>query len=336
MLIHPKHQFIQRQTGLICNELLFGDRLIRVLYSSMRERAPIVFKALTSGLASEMLGMICFEKPLERLCTRNFMDGQIDFSECVEPREFYNTQKKVFQRQIRYWEKRPMSERDDEVVSPADSRVIVGTQNEISALFVKEKFFSFEELLGHDKTQWNLAFMSGEFVICRLTPEKYHYNHTPVSGEVVDFYEVSGSYHSCNPTALVEMVTPISKNRRVVTIIDTDVEHGTKIGLVAMIEVVALMVGDIVQEYCEDRYQNPKPINKGLFLKKGVPKSLFRPGSSTLVLLFQRGQIYFMDDLIRNRFRPGVESRFSLGFGQALAETDLDVRSPIARKRPND
>jgi phosphatidylserine decarboxylase len=229
-----------------------------------------------------------------------------------------------------------MSERDDEVVSPADSRVIVGTQNEISALFVKEKFFSFEELLGHDKTQWNLAFMSGEFVICRLTPEKYHYNHTPVSGEVVDFYEVSGSYHSCNPTALVEMVTPISKNRRVVTIIDTDVEHGTKIGLVAMIEVVALMVGDIVQEYCEDRYQNPKPINKGLFLKKGVPKSLFRPGSSTLVLLFQRGQIYFMDDLIRNRFRPGVESRFSLGFGQALAETDLDVRSPIARKRPND
>jgi phosphatidylserine decarboxylase len=43
------------------------------------------------------------------------------------------------------------------------------------------------------------------------------------------------------------MVRPYSKNKRVVTIIDTDVEGGTGIGLVAMIEVVALMIGDIVQ-----------------------------------------------------------------------------------------
>lgn len=229
-----------------------------------------------------------------------------------------------------------MSPGEDEVVSPADSRVIVGSQSESSILFVKEKFFSFEDLLGHDKNQWNSAFMLGEFIICRLTPEKYHYNHTPVSGKVVDFYQVSGSYHSCNPTAFIEMVTPLSQNRRSVTIIDTDVEHGTKIGLVAMIEVVALMVGDIVQGYCEDRYKNPEPITKGLFLRKGAPKSLFRPGSSTVVLLFQTEKIHFMDDLVRNRFRPGVESRFSLGFGQPLVETDLNVRSPIARKRPSD
>lgn len=54
--------------------------------------------------------------------------------------------------------------------------------------------------------------------------------------------------NSCNPGAVVSMVTPFSKNRRVVTVIDTDVPGGTGIGLVAM------MIGDIVQCYSTHGY----------------------------------------------------------------------------------
>jgi len=217
-----------------------------------------------------------------------------------------------------------------EVVSPADSRVIVGSVGETSVLFLKEKFFSFEELLGNDKQCWISAFEAGDFAVFRLTPDKYHYNHTPVAGRVIDFYEISGAYHSCNPSAVVKAVTPLSKNRRIVTILDTDVPDGTGVGLVAMLEVVALMIGDVVQAYSEDRYDNPRPITIGMFLKKGDPKSLYRPGSSTDVLLFQKGRIRFADDLVNNLGRPGIQSRYSVGFGRPLVETEVSVRSPIA------
>jgi phosphatidylserine decarboxylase len=97
-----------------------------------------------------------------------------------------------------------------------------------------------------------------------------------------------------------------------------------------MIEVVALMIGDIVQCYSEHRYDNPVPIRPGMFVRAGCPKSLYRPGSSTDVLIFQPGRVRFAEDLERNQLRCDVASRFSSGFGRPLAETDVQVRSLIA------
>jgi phosphatidylserine decarboxylase len=66
-----------------------------------------------------------------------------------------------------------------------------------------------------------------------------------------------------------------------------------------------------------------------MFLERGQPKSLYRPGSSTDVLLFQPGRVCFAPDLLVN-LRAQAESRFSIGFGQPLVETDIKVRSWIA------
>ena len=103
---------------------------------------------------------------------------------------------------------------------------------EHSALFLKGKLFTFEELIG--KAFWLEAFRDGDVAVFRLTPELYHYNHTPVAGRVADIYELAGEHHSCNPQAVVEVATPYSRNRRTVTIIDTDVSGGSGVGLVAM------------------------------------------------------------------------------------------------------
>ena len=128
-------------------------------------------------------------------------------------------------------------------------------------------------------------------------------NHTPVAARVVDIYESEGSYHSCHPEAVIALATPFSKNKRVVTVIDTDTGGGTGVGLVAMIEVVALMIGDIVQCYSETQYLDPHTVQRGMFLRKGCPKSLYRPGSSTTVLLFQENRVDFAPDLLRNLHR---------------------------------
>jgi phosphatidylserine decarboxylase len=209
----------------------------------------------------------------------------------------------------------------------------LGSFQETSTLVLKEKFFDYEELIGANKAEWLDAFTGGDFAVCRLTPEKYHYNHMPVTGMVRDFYENDGSYHSCNPAAVLTLATPYSKNKRIVTIVDTDVPGGTGVGLVAMIEVVALMIGDIAQRYSEERYHDPRDIQPGMFLQRGCPKSLFRPGSSTTVLLLQQNRVEFSGDLVRNRFRSDVESRYSFGLGRPLVETEVKVRSTIGRRK---
>ncbi|MFZ3045053.1 MAG: phosphatidylserine decarboxylase [Desulfatirhabdiaceae bacterium] len=326
------HQYIDRTTRTIQTETLLADDTIAWMYDRMRERSGPLFRALTSSRCSRLLGWLQYDlsrsMPLARL-ERFIRSMKIDRKEFVRDMESMHTLREIFERQIRYWDSRPMCDAQDVVVSPSDARMLVGSFSETSGLSIKDKFFDFDELLGLAHPQWRSIFRGGDFAVFRLTPEKYHYNHTPVSGFVADIYELAGQYHSCNPSATVQMVTPLSKNRRSVTILDTDGFNGTGVGFVAMIEIAALMIGDIVQCYSDVRYEAPKPVKVGMTVKKGQPKSLFRPGSSTTVLIFEKNRIRFSSDLRENRFRQDVCSRYSLGFDMSLVETDVQVRSKI-------
>lgn len=298
------HQFLRRGTGAVIDEHLFADRIVGFLYSAARERAPSLFRALTSQRASRLLGLANFDLPLSRRLAgsaRFLSRSGLNLDECLEAPRAFRTPRQLFERKIRYWECRPMASDPAIAVSPADSRVLVGSFDTCSAIFAKGKFFELEELLGPFKPHWLRAFRQGAFAVCRLTPELYHYNHTPVAGKVLDFYEIDGCYHSCNPAAVVAIATPYSKNRRTVTIIDTDVPGGTGIGLVAMVEIAALMIGGIIQCYSERRYDAPRPVEAGLLLQRGCPKSLYQPGSSTDVVIFQHRRTVFAPDLLRNQ-----------------------------------
>jgi phosphatidylserine decarboxylase len=332
------HQYVDRRSGRLCFERLYGDALVRWLYSEVRENAPALYRLMLSPRVSGLLGFINYDLPLGGAISGNqkfLRENGVNLEECIEPPEALNTMRKVFERRIRYWDCRPLPPERDAVVSPADARVLVGSFDETSALFLKGKFFDFEELLGRGKTDWLESFDGGDFAVFRLTPDKYHYNHTPVAGVVRDFYEVRGRRHACNPSAIVTEVTPYSKNTRTVTVIDTDVEGGAHVGLVAMIEVTALMIGEVLQCYSRERYDSPRPITVGMFVERGCPKSLYRPGSSADVLLFQRGRVTFDEDLIDNLRRHDAQSRFSQGFGRPLVETEVTARSRIALANSN-
>ena len=331
---NSKHQYIDRATGAVADEQLMANRIIRTLYSPKLENAPLLAKLASSGKMSQVLGYINYDNALSSRMSgmRRFLrQCGVDSRELVDDPTTLNTARKVFERKIKYWQFRPMPRAEHCVVCPADSRVMVGSLRETSGLFIKGKFFEFPELLGGKGSRWTRHFADGDFAVFRLTPEKYHYTHVPVTGEVADFYSVQGRYYSCNPNAAVRLLTPYSKNRRVVTVLDTDCEGGEQVGCVAMIEVVALMVGQIMQRYSENRYDNPQAVRKGLVLRRGAPKALFRPGSSTVVLLFEPGHVHFATDLVGNQRKEGVRSRYSAGFGIPVVETDVKVRSLLAR-----
>lgn len=328
------HQYIDRETDQVNTETLIADPLINRLYSRAKENPSLLFKAATSKRMSAILGFLNFDLQLNGYHRQNghrLKRMGLNLGECLDSPETLNTARKIFERRIRYWQCRPMPEAIDRIVSPADARMIVGSLDRHDSMFLKEKFFTFEELVGVDKPEWLEAFEGGDFAIFRLTPDKYHYNHAPVSGQVKEIYEIDGCCHSCNPGAVVSLVTPYSKNHRVVTIIDTDVPGGTRIGLVAMIEVVAMMIGDIVQCYSAHAYDDPIAILPGMFLERGCPKSLYRPGSSVDVLIFQNDRVAFSVDILANMFRQDVSSRYSLHFQSPLVETDVKVRSEIGR-----
>ncbi|OPY70050.1 MAG: Phosphatidylserine decarboxylase proenzyme [Syntrophorhabdaceae bacterium PtaU1.Bin034] len=330
-----EHQYIEGSTFALRTEYLYRDRVIRFIYSRVREDAPFLFRLLTSKRASSLIAFLNYDFFLSRRVSGIapfFKASAIDRNEWLDPPEMLDTPKKIFERKIRYWHCRPMPDQRNAVVSPADSRMLVGSLANRSALFLKDKFFELEELVA--RSEWVKAFEKADFAVFRLTPDKYHYNHMPVSGRVVDFYEISGAYHSCNPGAVVTVVTPYSKNARVVTIIDTEVTGGTGAGLVAVIEVVALMIGKVHQRYSEHRYEGARPVEVGMFLEKGCPKSLYEPGSSTDILLFQPGRVRFDTRIVTNMHRPMASSRFTEAFGKPLLETEVKVRSLIGLAQP--
>jgi phosphatidylserine decarboxylase len=327
------HQYIDRHTGRVHTETLVADRTIAFLYDTVRENAPAMFSLLISARVSALLGFLCFDLPLNSHIpdpARFLSQRRIPFREIFGPVNQLNTFRRFFERQIRFWECRPMSNDPKAVVSPADARILPGSFTDTPYLCIKEKLFRYEELTGMDRP-WHRTFRDGEYAVFRLTPDRYHYTHVPVSGRVKDVYEINGCFHSCNPGAVVQSVTPFSKNRRVVTVIDTDVPGGTGVGQVAMVEIVALMIGRIVACYSPDRYEPIIPVQPGMFIQKGQPRSLFRPGSSTVVLLFEKNRVRFCPDLLANTRRLDVTSRFSSRFGVPLVETDVNVRETIGK-----
>jgi phosphatidylserine decarboxylase len=327
------HQYIDRHTGRVHTETLVADRTIAFLYNRIRENAPAMFDLLISARMSALLGFICFDLPLNNRISdpaRFLSQRGIPFREIFGPVNQLNTFRRFFERKLRYWECRPMTDDPGTFVSPADARFLPGSFTDNRHLCIKDKLFQYEELTGMDRP-WHRTFRDGEYAVFRLTPDKYHYTHAPVSGRVKDVYEINGRFHSCNPGAVVQSVTPFSKNRRVVTVIDTDVPGGTGVGYVAMVEIVALMIGRIVQCYSPDRYEPIRPVHPDMFIQKGQPKSLFRPGSSTVVLLFEKNRVRFCPDLLANTHRFDVKSRFSSRFGVPLVETDVNVRETIGK-----
>ncbi|TWI73973.1 phosphatidylserine decarboxylase [Desulfobotulus alkaliphilus] len=324
------HHYLERHTGKKIKEKFFADPLVRFLYHEVRENAPWLFSAFTSPVASRILGAVNYDLPFSsaKRLGQMIRDLEIKMEECLEPASLCNP-RALFERKILYEIYRPMVEDPLAIVSPSDSRMLPLNLSPSALIPVKGKFFDLPELCGN--RPWHAVFLDGKAAVFRLTPDKYHYNHVPVSGRVEEIFMTDGRCHACHPDAVVREVSPFSRNRRLITLINTDVPGGSGMGLVAMAEVVALMIGGIRQACSERAYDHPKALLPGMFVHRGCPKSLFYPGSSTVVLLFEKDRMEFDRDLVSNSLRRDVTSCFSKGFGLSLVETEVRVRESIGR-----
>ncbi len=67
---NQQHQYIERDTFRIKTEKVYGDKILKLIYSKTRENAPVLFRALMSSRVSRFLGFLNYRPPFGRKCYR--------------------------------------------------------------------------------------------------------------------------------------------------------------------------------------------------------------------------------------------------------------------------
>ena len=184
-------------------------------------------------------------------------------------------------------EARPCSAPEDPrvIVSPADCRsVVFNTIDAAQSVWVKGREFTVERLLGDAYPEDAKRYNGGSLGIFRLAPQDYHRFHIPVDGVMGEPKTIEGEYYTVNPMAIRSALDVYGENVRVCVPIDS-VTHGR----VMVICIGAMMVGSTVITR-----------NAGDQVKRAEELGYFKFGGSTLLLLFEPGQMRYDDDLVDN------------------------------------
>lgn len=293
-----KIEYIERKTGELCVEKVYGAKALLFLYSNggwQRLLAHFLRPLLAHfHLFSAFYGF------LQKLPSSRKKIAPFIAEYGVDPSEFASADFRSFNdffiRKLKP-EKRPLIRGDDRLALPADGRYLVYPRFE--KFCVKGQMFDLPEFLGSSVLA--RRFIDGSLVIARLCPSDYHRFHFPCSGIPSRAKRIEGPLFSVNPIALKRRLSILSENKRMVTEIDTDA-----FGTLLYVEVGATSVGTIRQTFTPE-----------LRVAKGEEKGYFEFGGSCLVLLFEKGRVQFDADLIANTER-GLETRAN--FGESLGK----------------
>ena len=179
------------------------------------------------------------------------------------------------------------------LVSPASGKIHqIYAENKHSDFKVKKDVINIRQALNNSPVADN--FIGGKIVDILLWFTDYHYFHSPISGEIIEIGEYSGSYNY--DFQHVDWYTALAKHKRVCYIIKTK-----EFGMVAMIPVGFWGVGSIIT------YDQ---IKKGYQITKGEKIGHFGYGGSSILLIFEPDKIEFTIDGIEENWllvKPGTQ-----------------------------
>lgn len=281
---------VDRDTGTEFEEVILGEKYIRWAYqdstSNVLER--LLFR---STIVSKIMGL-WYDSALSRgKIAPAIKDLGIDETEFLETTDSFKSFNDFFIRHLKP-ESRPFSTDDNDIVSPADGRVLVfpSLQQDVFVP-VKGSRFSIHKMLPDVSDR----YVNGALAIVRLCPADYHRYHFPCAGTITDSKDIGGALHSVNPIALGSGPDVFGENKRSYTLMDTE-----NAGTVCFVEVGAFGVGSIVNTQSSSE------------VGKMDEKGYFKFGGSTIVLVFEAGKVNFSQDLIDNS-AAGKETLVKVG-----------------------
>ena len=273
-------RYRDRQTNKIVTENIFAETTLRWLYEDYLGFQ--VFNYLLNNQAFCWLYGKYQDLPITRPKIAEFVSQhQINLEEIELPLESYQNFNAFFSRQLKP-NARPFIPDSDIFCAPGDGKILVYPQLQAETQIpVKRASITLESLLASEITAQ--TYYGGSALILRLAPYDYHRFHFPDAGKASPARYIEGQYHSVNPIALSKIPDIYCLNKRAVTDF-----YSQNFGRIAYIEIGAITVGSIMQTY------------KPGIVTKGQEKGYFQYGGSTLVLLFEPGEIAFDEDLIRD------------------------------------
>lgn len=251
---------------------------LRFLYHNPIGR--VILKVLTRPFVSKIVGKYMDSSLSKRRIKKFIKQNNLDLSCCqIEEWRSFNA---FFHRHIRP-ETRPMGDPDaGELISPADSKVLVYPIQNGLVLPIKESEYTVTSLLQNEALA--KQYQNGWAVVFRLCVDDYHRYCFPVSGEKEPDVFIPGKLHTVQPIAL-RMHPVFCENSRSYTLL-----HTKQFGDVIQMEVGALMVGKIVNHSA----------NVPQSVAAGEEKGYFAFGGSTIVLLFSENTFEPDAELIAN------------------------------------
>lgn len=259
--------------------------------------ATVLYKTLIGGVVlaiatrktiSKISSVYMNSKASTKRIDKFIKKNKIDMTDY--PKREYKSFNDFFTRKV-IEGKRPISKDRDDLISVADSKLLVYDINEKTEMLIKGKTYTVRDLL-RDKKLSN-EYKNGKCLVFRLTVDDYHRYSFVDDGTLVRTKKINGILHTVGPIAF-KRYRVFKENQREYSVLETK-----NFGTVIQMEVGALMVGKIVNH----------DIKK---FKRGEEKGYFLFGGSTVVLFFKENQIEIDRDILKNS-RLGLETKVKLG-----------------------
>lgn len=282
-------KYIERESRQIKTEKVPGEKWLVWLYDNPVGEATL-WALAKRKLVSSIYGYMMDRPSSAKKIAPFIEDFDIDMS--ITHQQEFSSFNDFFTRKLKD-DARPVDTSSNIVVSPADGKALAYADISNADFIIKGYRFDVFSFL--DNPELAQKYDDGALLIIRLAPPDYHRFHFPVSGNLSANKKIDGFYYSVNPIALRKKAEILCLNKREYTVISNPL-----FGDVIMAEVGATMVGSIKQTY------------EGNFAHKGEEKGYFEFGGSTVVLLFEEGEIDIDDDLLINTTR-GYETTVNMG-----------------------
>lgn len=309
-------RYIDRQTGKLEQEKVFGEEAIRFLYGNTLGSLINTLVARIPLVSSIFGGWQ--KAPWTKRNVIPFIESyRMDPSEFLNPPETFTSFNDFFIRRLKP-ESRPIEQGEEIAVLPTDARYLFYSNiAQTDGYLVKGKKFSLQSLL-RDKELAN-RYHRGSMVIARLCPTDYHRFHFPLDCIPSSPKLINGALYSVNPIALKKNINIFTENKRTITTLQTD-----KFGQVLYIEVGATNVGSIHQTYTPGKQH-----------LKGDEKGYFSFGASSIILLFEPNAIQFDDDLLKAS-QQRIEIRGLMGQSMGAVPGMMEVEADEEPIHPED
>lgn len=279
-------EIYDRKLKKVVDEVDTNAKSVQFLYNNFFGR--IILKVATRPFISKLNGIRYSKKRSAKIIDKFVLKNEIDMSEY--PVKEYSSFNDFFTREI-IKEKRPISNKKDDLISPCDSLLTVYRISDDLTFKLKNSIYTVSELLRDEELA--KKYNDGYLLLFRLTVRDYHHYCFIDDGAREEYKKIDGVLHTVNPIAC-KKVKVYSENSR-----EYGVLHLNNFGDVIHMEVGALMVGKIKNRDVKE-------------FKRGDEKGYFEFGASTIIMLFEKDKIKIDEDILTQSMND-IETRVKYG-----------------------